>query len=601
LSNKTNVRDPIHNYIYMTDVEESVVQHPLFQRLRFISQNGAAYYTYPSNRHDRFLHSLGVMQLGGDIFLNATEDLLDKDVATFLTKAFHFIKETASTLGITLKSVTEDYFNQKNHTFVKYNLSLNEDISAFIHDLNNESSSSALKITRVVLFQSLRLACLLHDVGHFPYSHTIEYAFTEYIQRLQEVQENQGKLNDQEKTFLENYQKLKQHLRVGIINKAIHELIGIKMLDEILPADNLKAFQRLCRSIARLILTKQDQEPILLTLYDIVSGELDADRLDYSLRDPYSSGLEFGQVDMERLLNNFTLVNDKDEYRILPRVQALSSIETFYHNRYLSYKYLIYHHSKVRMDQIVGEITIRLISIYFNSRQQVEWVNTILRKNRFDFLWSKLNGIIPIGNNGDNNYFYCDEGWFNSLIKEIYFTKGEFDLQDKELEALLLLIETFIFRKTGNIISLFKRYDTYLNFFDIIFKKFEQEEGLLLNREEFNRDCITLIIDGGLEEFISQVKREHDIILMVKTTTPKSIAYDKDGNAKLKVVVNKNKEIIPIQRLSPYLESLKFMNDSDQLFHIFLVGQDIKDRGIGNQIEVRLHTFIKNKILEERS
>lgn len=86
MSNKTTIRDPIHNYIYLTYVEENVVEHSLFQRLRFISQNGSAYYTYPSNRHCRFLHSLGVMKLGGDIFLNSTEDINDPDVKEYLKR-----------------------------------------------------------------------------------------------------------------------------------------------------------------------------------------------------------------------------------------------------------------------------------------------------------------------------------------------------------------------------------------------------------------------------------------------------------------------------------------------------------------------------------
>lgn len=37
------IRDPLYNYIYLADVEQRMVDNVLFQRLRHISQNGAAY------------------------------------------------------------------------------------------------------------------------------------------------------------------------------------------------------------------------------------------------------------------------------------------------------------------------------------------------------------------------------------------------------------------------------------------------------------------------------------------------------------------------------------------------------------------------------
>ncbi|MFZ5945302.1 MAG: phosphohydrolase [Bacillota bacterium] len=598
MSNKTSVRDPVHNYIYMTDVEESVVQHPLFQRLRFISQNGVAYYTYPSNRHDRFLHSLGVMKLGGDIFLNATEDLSDVNIKDFLTISYQFIKEKAADINITVIQASSDFIEGKNQTFQKYGLNINEDMNLVRKELENESSNITYKFTRAVLFQSVRLACLLHDVGHFPYSHTIEYAVADYISFLQTRIEDGDKLKKGEKIFLDDYLKLKKQLRVETVNKAIHEMIGIKMLDEILPANNLTDFQRLCRSIAKQILTKQVRVLVLETLYEIVSGELDADRLDYSLRDPYSSGLELGQIDMERLLNNFTIVFDNGKFRILPKVQALSTIETFYHNRYLTYKYLIYHHSKVRMDQIVGEITIQLISMYFESNPK--WIYNILDGKKFCFLWSKINGKSPIANQGDDNYYYCDEGWFNSLVKEIYLESRSLDLTsiDDNIKALLLLIETFIFRKTDNIVSLFKRYDKYLSFFDMVRSEVEKHKGNRINEREFIKDCMALVADGILDDFKLLVKQKYNVILLKKMTPPKSIEFDNEGNSKLKIVTGNNKDIMQLQRVSPYLESLRFMNDSDQLFHIFLIGDNIKINDTWRQIESELHKFLKDKYLE---
>ena len=595
MSNKTNLRDPIHNYIYLTDVEESVVEHHLFQRLRYISQNGAAYYTYPSNRHDRFLHSLGVMKIGGDIFLNASEDLLDDDVKDFLITSYQYIKKIANNLGVTIISATEDFAQKKNQTFIKYGLNLDEDLCFVKKELDRENSNTALKLTKAILFQSLRLACLLHDVGHFPYSHTIEYALGDYISELQEKKE---KLNHKESKFLEDYLNMKKYLEVETVDKALHEMIGIKILDEILPSANLTDFQRLCRLIAKQILTKQEQEPVLQTLYEIVSGELDADRLDYSLRDPKSSGLELGQIDMERLLNNFTLIKENNIFEILPKVQALSTIETFYHQRYLNYKYLIYHHSKVRMDQILGEITKNLLAIYFGETDR-HGIKGILEKNHFHFLWSKLNGSLKV-NDQEDNYFYCDEGWFNSLIKEIYHSIKDLNIKEKEISTLLLLIKTFIFRKTENIVTLLKRYDNYLNLFDNVLKIVEREKEITIKHSEFIKECFDLIlVDEEINLFKEDIRKKHDILLLIKMTPPKSIAFDNEGNSKLKIIVGTQKNTVPIQRLSPYLDSQKLMIESDQLFHIFLIGENIKTKEIVSQIETELFNFIANMYLKE--
>lgn len=596
MSNKTIIRDPVHNYIYITDVEENVVQHPLFQRLRNISQNGAAYYTYPSNKHCRFLHSLGVMKVGGDIFLNATEDFTDEDVQQFLYEAFELLKQKSIDIGTNMISVAGDFQKKKNKTFLKYGLILDGVSKDLKRELEQQDSLFALKLSRIILFQSLRLACLLHDVGHFPYSHTIEHTFAHFILILQMKKNNQEFLTSGEKTFLEDYIKMKKKIEIDSESKKIHEMIGIKMLDDILPSENLDNFQRLCRAISKQIIERSGHDRILQTLYDIVSGELDADRLDYSIRDPFTSGLELGKIDIERLLNNFCIIKEGEHFKILPKVQALSSIESFFHQRYLVYKYLLYHHSKVRMDQIIGEITLLLIKIYFSTDQELIWVQKILKERNFHFMWSKINGNTPIAGEGDENYYYCDESWFNSLIKEIHNKFRTEDAENKILQALGLLLKTFILRKTDNILSFIKRYDMYLDFFTKIYSKLPKEHKV--DYDLFRRDCIDLITDGVLEDFKELLLEKYQVILLLKSITPKTVEFDAENNAILKIIVGESKKAISIDKVSPYLQSLNLINNADQLFHIFFIGEDIKLSKFKENIIEEMFEFLKSKYLE---
>lgn len=61
------IRDPIYGYIGVTEEELKIIELPVFQRLRRISQLSFANLVYPSASHTRFAHSLGVLHLAGVI------------------------------------------------------------------------------------------------------------------------------------------------------------------------------------------------------------------------------------------------------------------------------------------------------------------------------------------------------------------------------------------------------------------------------------------------------------------------------------------------------------------------------------------------------
>lgn len=405
MANEKCIRDPIYNYIYLTDVEAQLIKKPLFQRLRFISQNGSAYFTYPSNRNCRFLHSLGCMKVGGDIFLSAVQDVHNSDAKDYLLEAYDMIIEICrDNLNKKICSVIESCYTRKDKTLIKYgfNLCVNE------RELKNEntiSEKTKIEFSKIVLFQSVRLACLLHDIGHFPFSHALERAFGQYIDSMVS--------NSDEESRKEIYSVFKAHIENR--RKDIHENIGLKILRDIIPVSNEDSFHCLCRYIARIILaqTKEDYRKVLELLHGIVSGELDADRLDYSLRDPRASALEFGSFDIERLIENFTLYKNNDNYIIVAKVQALSSIENFYYQRFMSYKYLIYHHNKLRMDEIVKEITFELLKLYFEDTSKNKEIYNLLNEFHFNFLWTKCSSV---------EYFFCNENWFFTIMQNIYIT-----------------------------------------------------------------------------------------------------------------------------------------------------------------------------------
>ena len=74
------MRDPIHHRIVFSEFERTIIDHPFFQRLRFISQlSFLQTYVYPGAVHNRFMHGIGAMHVAGRLFgrLIETSELLN--------------------------------------------------------------------------------------------------------------------------------------------------------------------------------------------------------------------------------------------------------------------------------------------------------------------------------------------------------------------------------------------------------------------------------------------------------------------------------------------------------------------------------------------
>lgn len=103
----------------------------------------------------------------------------------------------------------------------------------------------------------------------------------------------------------------------------------------------------------------------LYSLVEIISGDCDADRVDYTLRDGYATSLIKDGADVDRIIKTFCLdkresTDFSDNFKFFPSIQALYDIDDFFLDRTHIYKVVINHHKVRRYDHLLLN-TIRIL------------------------------------------------------------------------------------------------------------------------------------------------------------------------------------------------------------------------------------------------
>ncbi len=190
--------------------------------------------------------------------------------------------------------------------------------------------------------QLLRLGALLHDIGHGPLSHTTE----EVMPPLSELQLNVPGMRATKRI------------------RANHEDYTLKIITDSSMTAVLKSeFSDLSPlHIAQLIdlnLTAHDDffidgglnfRPILCQL---VSSELDVDRMDYLVRDSYYCGTSYGHIDSDWLIANLTYHEHKGSVHLALNRRALYTFDDFLISRLHMFLMVYFHHKAIIYDEML--------------------------------------------------------------------------------------------------------------------------------------------------------------------------------------------------------------------------------------------------------
>lgn len=144
--------------------------------------------------------------------------------------------------------------------------------------------------------QRIRLAALLHDIGHGPFSHVSEYLLDQY-----------GRPGTRDgKSACE---KIHEEVTVDIIKNDPE-------IEEIL-SDEERTF------VVKMIQGKETRD----FRRDIVSSDLDADKMDYLLRDSYFAGVQYGRYDLEKIIESFRVWKSKNESYLTMSDEGIYALE----------------------------------------------------------------------------------------------------------------------------------------------------------------------------------------------------------------------------------------------------------------------------------
>jgi uncharacterized protein len=266
----------------------------------------------------------------------------------------------------------------------------------------------------------VRLAALLHDIGHGPFSHVSEYALDRYADR--------------------------GHLPKDLKKEKIHEIITGHLICNHETLINRLGKDR-CEQIARL-LSQGVGDPVLRS---IVSGPLDSDKQDYLLRDSLFTGVNYGIFDIHQLQRSLVCREIGGQKEMLIRPDGVHEVEQFVMAKYYLTT-MVYRH-KVRL--ITDQMIVRAIELGIEKEENKKLKTLYVFQDTPSYYvnymkWSDARFLFEFGENGAKS-----SGCANllrrlikrQLLKRVFYAPAkDFDAECKEKLLMMGRAEAAGFR-----------------------------------------------------------------------------------------------------------------------------------------------------------
>lgn len=191
------------------------------------------------------------------------------------------------------------------------------------------------------LKESLRLGCLLHDIGHAPLSHSTESVMPKVSELKLPKQFDEGD------------------------RQASHEDYTIKSITD---SSFTKSFKGVTKefgidpmAIAELVIGATSNPGYFTVkgidyfplLHQLVSSEMDCDRMDYLLRDSYFCGVSYGKFDLDWIIDNLKICIENNQAYLGISERAISTFDDFLLSRFHMFMMVYFHYRAVCLEQML--------------------------------------------------------------------------------------------------------------------------------------------------------------------------------------------------------------------------------------------------------
>ena len=370
------ISDPIHGYVELTKrlthdeataaglpdedaAEDDLLDTAWLQRLRRISQLQSARWVFPTAEHSRFTHGLGVMHLAG---------------------------QWARTLQPSLRSA-----------------------------LPTLSPGEPLPSEGLVV-ETLRIAGLLHDVGHGPFAHFFDERVLAAFPAPEDARRGSGKRLSHE------------DLSQLIIERELGPLIrGLRRAPGATPErDAFATGEEIDPAWVSFLVSKPALSDATMPawvrlLQPLLSGVFTVDNLDYVQRDAFFTGVRVG-IDVERL-RRYAFISDRGLTLYEPGVAAL---EGFLNARLLLYQAVYFHRTVRAIDLDLGDVFEPSIQALFGTDSPADRLDGYADLDEYALLhqaarWARGEDVLGAGDRaapGDGRVSRAiADGWRGILLR----------------------------------------------------------------------------------------------------------------------------------------------------------------------------------------
>ena len=308
------------------------------------------------------------------------------------------------------------------------------------------------------------IAILLHDIGHGPYSHALEHSFLS-----------------------------------GVSHENVSEIF-MRKLDEQYNGE---------LSLAIQIFRNEYHKKFL---HQLVSSQLDMDRLDYLKRDSFFTGVSEGVVSNQRIIKMFDIVDDE----ILIKEKGIYSIEKFIVARRLMYWQVYLHKTVLSAEFLLAKIISRARELLCNGEKLfvTPELNMFLTKNISKSELEQEVNLNAFASLDDNDIMTCIKVWMKS--KDIVLSRLASMLIERKLLKVKISNTSFDVEQINEIRKIHQK-ELGLNDHEI--KYFVFQEQMINNAYDPRKDTIKIKYKDGTVKDITDASDNLNVSALAKPVT----------------------------------------------------------------------------------